>query len=421
MIGWGLVIEGGFLGMLVLGDLRSQVPAFFLCYGGAALGYTMGIWHYRAMPLWVIVGFGVVFRLTVFDLSPSLSDDIYRYVWDGKMQFFGINPFRFAPMAKEVAHLRDAVIFPNINHAELPTIYPPVAQGLFLLGYVVQHGVWGMKAVVVMAEGAIVFGVVRVLKLMGGNVRALLIYWWHPLVVVEGAGSGHIDLWGVALLLWAVYFVMTMHGKKAFVFLGGAVLVKFLPLVAWPLLMRLQWDWIRRHVGLLLIFPLIVGLGYVPYAWTGAPVLGSLGIYAENWEFNSPVFDLLRTFLNDGQLSRKILWVGFVVWVMFLVLKRLPPLRGVYFTLAGFLLVTPTLHPWYALWLIPFLVFYRHPAWIVFTLVLPLSYHVLIEYERVGVWQEAMWVRYVEFGALIGTGLVWKFWRQKMTSINRGF
>ena len=407
----GVLIESGFAGMLALGDVRSQMPAFFMCYGLAAAGYLFGVWQYRKMPLWGIVGLGVVFRFTLVFMVPGLSDDIYRYVWDGRMQHLGINPYRYAP--NEVAHLGEGAIFPNINHAELPTIYPPAAQVLFLLGYVLHPGIWGIKWVVVLADGATVYGLFRLLQVVGANLRVLLIYWWHPLIVVEGAGSGHIDAWGIALLIWALFFLMTMRGKVAFVFLGGAVLIKLLPLVFAPFFVRLNKDWLRHKGGLALILPAVLVLGYLPYAITGAPVLGILGVYAQNWEFNNPVFYLLRSLLNDGLLVRKILGVGLVIWVLILCFKRLCPLWAAYLTSAGFLLLTPTLHPWYAIWLVPFLVFYRQPAWIGFTLLLPLSYHVLIAYQAQGIWREDGWIWGVEFGALIGLGIARAIWLRK--------
>ena len=143
----------------------------------------------------------------------------------------------------------------------------------------------------------------------------------------------------------------------------------------------------------------------MPYAWTGASVFGSLGTYAQHWSFNSAVFDILILLCGDGQIARGIIALLFLSVVLFLIWKRIPLLRCAYLTAAAFVLLTPTLHPWYVLWLIPFLVFFRHPPWIAFSLLVVLSYHILIQYQARGVWEEAVWVQWVEYGGLALVGI----------------
>lgn len=401
-------MAGCFAGMLALGE---QVPLFFLFYGGAVAGYLGALWGYRRMPLWGIVLFGAVFRLILLPAIPSLSDDVYRYAWDGKVQWFGINPYRYAPVDDALFHLRDEAVFPHINHAELPTIYPPVAQVLFLIGYALSQNIWGIKILVVLAEGAMVWVLVRLLRMRGCDARALLIYFWHPLVVAEGAGNGHLDAIGATGVMLALFLFLSQRDRMAFVALGGAALIKFLPVAFALFFMRRKSGWIPKNAGAFALLPLVLILGYVPYAYGGAPFLGSLGVYAMHWEFNGLAFGVVRALTGDGSIARWILGCGFAGWVMFLFYRETPPMQAVFGAVAAFLVLTPTLHPWYALYLVPFLCFFRQPAWIGFTLLLGLSYHVLIRHQADGIWEEALWVRGAIFGGLVGVWLI-SLWRR---------
>ncbi len=397
----GAIMAGSFAAMPAWG---KQMPVFFGLFGIASVAYLIVIWHCDRARLMAIVIFGVVFRLILLFSAPALSDDIYRYAWDGRVQWAGINPYAFAPVAQVLAHLRDAHIFPKINHPELPTLYPPVAQMAFYLGYGISGGIWGIKVLLVCADLMAGWFIARLLRHFGHRTQWVLIYLWHPLVVLEIAGNGHLESLGIVALLAAVYFFLKGRDRIALAALGGGVLVKFLPLVFLPGFARWR-GWMPMNCPALLIVPCVVLLGYLPFVWAGAPVWGSLGTYAQHWSFNSPVFDGLVLLCGDGRVARGIIAALFLGIALFLVRMRLPILRYAYLTAAAFVLLTPTLHPWYVVWLIPFLVFYRHPAWIAFSLLVALSYHVLIQYDARGVWEEAMWVRWVEFGGLALVGI----------------
>ena len=393
----GLVMTSSFAAMPALG---KQVPVFFVLFGIASVAYLIAVWHCEYVPLTAIVIAAAVFRLSLLFSFPTLSDDIYRYVWDGRVQWAGINPYRFAPLAQELAHVRDALIYPKINHPELPTIYPPIAQIAFWVGYGISGGILGIKVLLACADLIAGWLIVCLLRHFGQRTQWVLIYFWHPLVVVEIAGNGHIESLGIVALLAALYLFLKGRDYIALSALGGAVLVKFFPLVFLPNIVRWK-GWRPTNWPALLMAPCVVLLGYLPYAWTGAPVLGSLGTYAQHWSFNSAVFDVLILLCGDGQIARGIIALLFSSVVLLMIWKRVPLLHCAYLTAAAFVLLTPTLHPWYVLWLIPFLVFYRHPPWIAFSLLVVLSYHILIQYQTRGIWEEAAWVQWVEYGGLI--------------------
>lgn len=405
----GAVMAGSFVAMLAWG---GRVPVFFVLFGLASVAYLIAVWHCDRMPLPVIAVGGIAFRVIMLFATPALSDDVYRYAWDGRVQWAGINPYWFAPAAAELAHLRDARIYPHINHPELPTIYPPGAQVAFWLGYGMSGGIAGIKVVLACADLLAGWLLVRLLGHFNQRAQWVLIYLWHPLVVVEIAGNGHLEALGIAAVLGALYCFFKGRDYIALGALGGGVLVKFLPVVLLPAFVRWK-GWRPLNWPALLIAPCVVPLGYLPFAWAGAPVFGSLGTYAQHWSFNSAAFDVLVLLCGDGQLARGIiaaLFVGIALWLSW---RRVSALRHAYLTIAAFVLLTPTLHAWYVVWLIPFLAFYRHPALIAFSLLVVLSYDVLIPYKATGVWEEAPWVQWAEFGGATLVGVTASFCKRK--------
>lgn len=405
----GAVMAGSFVAMLAWG---GRVPVFFVLFGMASVAYLIAVWQCERMPLPAIVVGGIAFRVIMLVATPALSDDVYRYAWDGRVQWAGINPYWFAPAAAELSHLRDARIYPQINHPELPTIYPPGAQVVFWLGYGISGGIAGIKALLAGADLLSGGLLVRLLGRFNQRPQWVLIYLWHPLVVVEIAGNGHLEALGIAAVLGALYCFSKGRDCIALGALGMGVLVKFFPVVLVPAFVRWK-GWRPTNWPALLIALGVVLLGYLPFAWTGAPVFGSLGTYAQHWSFNSAAFDVLMLLCGDGQLVRGIiaaLFVGIALWLLW---RRVSASRYAYLTATAFVLLTPTLHAWYVVWLIPFLAFYRHPALIAFSLLVVLSYDVLIPYKANGVWEEAPWVQWVEFGGAALVGVTALFCKRK--------
>lgn len=233
-----------------------------------------------AQTLWIIFGCAAALRLMVVVFPPFLSNDMYRYIWDGWVQAAGINPYRYIPDDSHLAFLRDAAVFPNINRASYAhTIYPPAAEMIFLaasrLGALLSlPPVLAMKLAMLGMEAIGIWAMVRLLDLAGLPRARILIYAWNPLPVWEFAGSGHVDaiaICFIALALLAVCRNRTGWGAAA---LAGAVLTKFLPLILLPALWR-RWDWKFAAV-----FIAVIVLLYMPYLGAGKAVLGFLGGYS---------------------------------------------------------------------------------------------------------------------------------------------
>ena len=242
--------------------------------------YLLAAWIViRARPsnttVLIAVAFAILFRLSILFAPPYLSDDIYRYVWDGRVQAAGINPYRYIPAAPELAHLRDETIYPKINRKDWAhTIYPPVAQVVFFLSTRINESVTWMKATMLLFELITIWAVARLLRLLGRPRQLLLMYAWHPLVVWEFAGSGHVDAISICFIALALLAWQKKSDLGTGVALACATLVKLFPVVLVPaMLNRGRW----------LIAPILaitIIAGYLAYLSVGpAAVLGSLPGY----------------------------------------------------------------------------------------------------------------------------------------------
>src|SRR5205085_6318953 len=157
----------------------------------------------------VILGLALAMRLLLIGEQPYLSNDIYRYVWDGRVQAAGINPYLHVPVDPALAALRDTAIFPFINRADYAvTAYPPVAQMFFLLVTRIAESLTIMRLAMVACEFAIVAIVIDLARTLQRPVTAVVAYAWHPLAIWEIANSGHVEALMVALLMLALWLLV---------------------------------------------------------------------------------------------------------------------------------------------------------------------------------------------------------------------
>jgi len=227
--------------------------------------------------LLIAIAFAIVFRLSILFAPPYLSDDIYRYVWDGRVQAAGINPYRYIPAAPELAHLRDDAIYPKINRKDWAhTIYPPVAQAVFFLTTRISESVTWMKATMLLFELVTFWAVAQLLALLGRPRQLLLMYAWHPLVVWEFAGSGHVDAISIAFIALAFLAWQRKSDLGAGFTLACATLVKLFPVVLVPTVLK------RDRWRIASVFAATIIIGYLAYLSVGpTAVFGSLPGYTQ--------------------------------------------------------------------------------------------------------------------------------------------
>lgn len=387
------------------------------------LGETRDIgWSPRAI---IIVA--AAFRLMFLFRSPELSDDIYRYLWDGLTILHGNNPYAFAPSdAKPLA----ADLLSHVNHPHLITIYPPAAQIIFAIGAFLG-GILGIKAVLVAADIAVCAIILRILSRMKMPPSRAVLYAWHPLPILEIAGSGHIDGAGILFLMLAFMLLIPRKNDPVFsssnngpasavagVAFSLAVLVKLFPLVFFPAFLFLAG---RKGRGPFILGTVIgaaaLSIPFLPGLYN---MFTTLEIYVRNWEFAGFAFQSLHEMFPSDSTARQIITVTFLLIAATLYAslfrKRENPAADVYtpslfpaafktaycITLA-FLLLTPTLHPWYALYLAFLLPFVPGIAGQVMTWAVLLSYRVLINFTLLGTWEEKDAIPAMIWAATVGT------------------
>jgi hypothetical protein len=346
-----------------------------------------------------IAGFAILFRLVFLFLPPALSTDLARYVWDGRVLLAGFNPYRHAPAEPELAALRGAAPYADLDHRDVRTIYPPGAQLLFAAG--AAGGAIGIKTLVVAADLAVAACLAFLLRRRGLPQSRALLYAWNPLVVVETAWSGHLEPAGIACLVAGAAAIIQKRPVRGALLVAGAGLVKVLP---WALLIPLRR---RLNPGALAAATALGIAAYWPFRGAGAALAAGLGEYASRWEGNGAIFPLVRAaiaaidptpwlkaaigFLKDALPGGALLqplyaWVypqslaraacaALALGAAFACARRVPdPLRALFLTVGAALLLSPTVHPWYLLWIVPFLAFFPSRAWILLTGLVALAY-----------------------------------------------
>jgi hypothetical protein len=359
-------------GFIVLALVQG---AFYL--GAVALTWRGGL---SRRALIAALAVAALMRLAVLLAQPYLSDDINRYVWDGRVEAAGINPYRWVPADPHLAALRDETIFPKINRADYaPTIYPPVAEYIFYLGTRLSESLTAMKATLLAFELAGVVLLLRLLVDWGLPRERILIYAWHPLTLWEFAGSGHVDaaiVTFVALALWA------RRREKAWLTgsaLAAAALVKFFPAVLFPALYR-RWDW-KMPVAM----AATVIVAYLPFLGAGRAVVGFLPGYLEEEGLQSGsgffLWSLLGSVAPFERLGSAPYLALAAAALLALAVRSLFTAKDRYLASAMALAVAATVllsphYPWYFAWIVPLICFTPRASVLYLTVACPLLYFV---------------------------------------------
>lgn len=328
--------------------------------GAAAVG--------RRRALAVALGAAALARLLFLAAPPALSGDIYRAIWEGRVVAAGHDPWRSPPDAPELEDLRarHPEIRERVEYWKLPAIYPPGAQAFAAAVTAVSTSPRVMKAALVLAEAALVAALICLLRRRGRDPLLVVAYAWNPLPLVEIAGSGHGDVLGVALAAAALAAASRPALAGALAALSGTV--KFAGFALLPFLWRRLADG-RRRLALALAAAVSTAAVTAPFLSPAAAPDGlaarfaefrfSLGHYLRHWRFNDSLFPAVEAAF--GAYARPAAFALLAaVFAALLARRPAPPATLAFGLLAGAaFLLTPTAHPWYLLWCLPFLVL--HP------------------------------------------------------------
>lgn len=369
------VAFAGALAATALGDPRAAAAPFVAVT--VVWGALVALLAPNAGSPGRVVVAALVVRAPLLLLEPTLSDDVWRYVWEGRVWLAGFNPFLHAPDSPALATLRDAA-WANVNHRQVPSIYPPAAQALFVA--LSGGGVLAWRLASAAAD------ITTAWLLARSRPRAGWLWALLPLPALESAVSGHLEGFGVALLVAAV---VTRRG--AWAWLGA--MVKLLPGVLLALEPR------RRWLGWALLTAVVC-----------LPVVRPDGFetYRANWAFNGSIFPLAaRALAEDARLLLQVAGAAIVAGIL---LRSRDPARVALWTTGAFVALSPTVHPWYVLWPLAAALLAGSWSWVVLGVTVPGAYVVLGTYApTTHAWSESVatrWAIYLPFYA----ALAWETW-----------
>ncbi|MCK6521032.1 hypothetical protein L6R49_06265 [Myxococcota bacterium] len=373
-----------------------------------SLGALGAAWAVRARPeaAWGWLALGAGLRLLTLLSPASLSDDVYRYLWEGEVIAAGLNPFLYAPNDPALAHLRDEV-WAQVNHKDVSTIYPPGALWLFRAMVAVTTSPLGWKVLSGACDLGVAAALWRMCPARGVGAWAPVAYALHPLPILETAGSGHLE--GPAALAMTLSFMTAQRPGLSALWAWAGASVKLLPGLALLGLARapsrgLAWGAVLGGLSFL-------ALG-LPFLDAGATLGRGFGRYYEAWAFNGLAFSFLEAAVGDGRRAR---WLGVALGGLYCaaILRQRPSPDRLMLHVSGALLVlSPVVHPWYALWALAPAMLRGVWPWLVFVSLCPLSYLALADYDARG-WQEVWWVPWIEHPALWLSLLLW--WARSRT------
>ena len=436
----GFIIEILCVAIAYSGDIKKNIPCFAILYTASFITYIFAIYYIskneetneqdnnssRAV-LWAIIVFSLMFRLTLLPVTPS--DDIYRYLWEGKLQLNGISPYYHPPEASSLEHLRDG-FFSGINHKHLSTIYPPLTLMVFAVADYVSHTIISMKSFFLIFDVLSIFILLKFLRVMGKDPHNVLTYAWSPLILISFAARGHCDSLQIFFVILALYLCAIRRNLSAVFSISLAAMSKFIFIIITPFLIPV------KKLKYIVVFFAVIAVLYLPYISAGKGLFSTLFHFGTQYHFNDSAHFLIFCLCIGSPLASEIVTaLIFGAVLLFLYKKHLnllitdnngnPPLassskkeaekRGniemnnfvlnfAFVAIGTFLILAPTLHPWYLTWIVPFLCFNKNRAWLVLTGTVICYYFMshelfskMIWYNDEWVWKEVHWLKLPEY------------------------
>jgi alpha-1,6-mannosyltransferase len=387
-------------------------PYFMASLTVAGIAYLLTIREFFATPRLerrvVVIGIvlAAVWHVAFLRVPAGADDDIHRYVWDGRVQRLGYNPYLVVPSDPALGALHTPETR-TLNHSDLPSPYPAGAELFFRAITAIHESVFTLKVAFVVCDFAIVLVLLDILGRSGQGAQWVLVYAWNPLLATEVAGSGHIDIVGALLLLVSVAALGRRWRAIAALAFGLAVAVKFLPIVLLPL----YWKRVRIRDAALAAF--VVAFLYLPLLNHGRIPIGSLGTYVHSFRFNGPVFAALDQIVPPQLLAGLAMLVGFLasIWMRKNSVELSPD--SVAWPMAATLLCAPVVYPWYLLWLLPFLRSGCTVPIIIWTVSIIPTYYVWHLRALGRLWVLPGWIMLLEYGCVAIAIVIFTFQRFK--------
>ena len=346
-----------------------------------------------------VLSLGLAMRLLMFASEPVLEDDYQRYLWDGAVTAHGLNPYQVSPEAAKSADpvtsdigklaIASGDLLDRVNHPDLRTVYPPVAQGLFALSHIA--GPWSLqawRALCLLGDIATLALLLLLLHELGRSPLWIALYWWNPLAIKELINSAHLEAILIPVVLGAIMLAIYRRHLLATLALVVGAGIKLWPVLLLPLVWR---PLAARPHALTLAVAMAAALGLAlaaPFLWSGLDQSSGLVAYAQNWKTNSALFPQLEALagvlfawiggIEPPIIARALvalLLLGLALWLARKPYKTADQLIQKCLILVGALvLLSPAQFPWYFLWVLPLMPLRPVLGLLVLTATLPLYY-----------------------------------------------
>ncbi|MBG98885.1 MAG: hypothetical protein CMN58_00915 [Solibacterales bacterium] len=347
----------------------------------------------------------ILFRLTMLPLDLQLSEDLHRYRWNGMLQVAGGNPYTAAPESPSWSHIQDES-YRSIPGKQLPTVYGPVLEMVYAATYTITASVtddpvrqaWFFKIPFALIELMVGWALVGLLRVLNRPPSWLLIYLWSPLIIVEFWGQGHNDPLVMLFVVLALSAAVSCRWHRAWNWLSVAVLTKLWPLLLVPLFIlhgtvrRLFWS--KTTFSILALVSLLLA----PY-WDGIANWGAtLSVFTDGRQNNAGIYAVILAISGDDyRLTTAVTIVLLLAMLLVLVTLRWGIVQGSMAAVVVMLLLSANCFPWYLGWLVPFIAIYPNIGLLLWTTLIVLSYHVLIDYTVLGIWHDSFELRLLQY------------------------
>ena len=393
--------------VLAVGEVPDGTTLYLALVAMACAAYLVALVVLMRSPAgeasrttWIILALAVVMRLPPLFPPTGAGSDIFRYVWDARVQQQGHNPYAVTPAdpGYSAIHTPDTRL---MHHTHIPSPYPPAAQLFFRLVAAVSESPRAFKAAAAAADIGVCLVLLRLLAATGRPESLVVLYAWHPLVALEGARNGHFDAVGALLLVSASLALAKRRPLAATLAFVTAVSLKFLPAVLAPLF----WRRIRMRdaaAGVALIAAL-----YWPFVGDGVNPIGSLPRVINRYRFNGPAYEWLAAIVGPWAVAWIAVAAGLIVAAGFRLRGTLNAPEAWAWPMAAALALAPLVHPWYLVWIVPFLTTRWTIPLLVWSLTI-LSVYVVWAFPPGSPWAVPGWLLIIEYGAIAATAvLIW--------------
>ena len=394
-------------------DISSSVLFLIFCF----LLFRTNLTRRETIILIIV---GIIIRLSLVGMHAIGSDDIYRYIWDGKVQSNGINPYLYAPDDPHLTMLHSDFLPSKVNFPDMKSIYFPLSQWFFFAGYkIAGENVWGIKLLVLLSELLTIFSLFLLSKVKSIDPKFILIYVLCPLPILHFALDGHVDAFGLPLLILSIYFYLTEKKILSSILIGLSLSIKPVGLFIIPIFF-LNEKKLSDKLKIVVVPSVVFFVQFLPYIFATDPFEAFL-IYTKNWTFNGLIFNILNSFIKNNQIARTYCGIILLMSLMPIYFSKRELMIKIYYSLIFLIIFSPVVHPWYMAWIVVLLPVVQRWSGIVLASASSLTSFTILTYILSGVWKDywlVLFLEYIPVYVLISTELFFYNETKKSGQIN---